>query len=285
MCVSKLQRACIRRILSVRNLDQDVVNLFTGFLLSPEQEIKDPNGNVVKSNLQTAYHTIAGIEVDINKVELNLEPWVKYFGQVDELNRYKQYVSDPDFVAATGLADGVDLSGKYTYERVYLWAALGYQDVTYTSIDSRGEKQTYPTPFDTRFNANLLAAYTLGKKKDWDVSARFNIHAPFPFTQTQGYYENVPMATNGIATNPLTTNGNIGLLYADQINGGRLSWYHRLDISVKRHIPLTKKMTLDATFAVTNVYDRQNIFYVNRITNVEVYHLPIFPSINLTLNF
>ena len=272
-----------QNIISTKS-DQDIVNLFTGFLLSPGETINDPHGNAVKSNLQTAYHAVGGIEVDVNsKVELNLEPWVKYFGQVDELNRNKLVETNPDFVAATGLADGIDLSAKYSHQRIYLWGALGYQDVTYTSIDSKGNIQTYPTPFDTRFNANLVAAYTLGEKKNWDVSGRFNIHAPFPFTQTQGFYENIGMTS--LAGNPMTQNGNLGVLYANQINGGRLSWYHRLDVSVKRRFKLTKKSNLDATFAITNVYDRQNIFYVDRITNVKVYQLPFFPSINLTWTF
>ncbi len=272
-----------QNIISTKS-DQDIVNLFTGFLLSPGETIYDPHGDAVKSNLQTAYHAVGGIEVDVNnKVELNLEPWVKYFGQVDELNRNKVVETNPDFVAATGLADGVDLSAKYSHQRIYLWAALGYQNVNYTSTDSKGKIQTYPTPFDTRFNANLVASYTMGEKKNWDVSGRFNIHAPFPFTQTQGFYENIGMTS--LAGNPMTQNGNLGVLYANQINGGRLSWYHRLDVSVKRHFKLTKKSSLDATFAITNVYDRQNIFYVDRITNVKVYQLPFFPSINLTWTF
>ncbi len=262
--------------------DQDIVNLFTGFLLSPDESIQDPDKKYVKSNLQTAYHLVGGIEVDIQRFEFNLEPWVKYFGQVDELNRNKQFVNDPNFVAATGLANGVDLSGKYSYRRVYLWAAMGYQNVNYTGIDSKGQKQTYATPFDTRFNANAVASYTAGKKKNWDISARFNIHAPFPFTQTQGFYENVPMTLTG---NSLPTNGTIGIKYADEINGGRLSWYHRLDVSVKKKFKLTNKSNLESTFAVTNVYDRNNIFYVNRVTNAKIYQLPIFPSLNLTWNF
>ena len=271
-----------QNIISTKS-DQDIVNLFTGFLLSPGETINDPHGNAVKSNLQTAYHAVGGIEVDVDKVEFNLEPWVKYFGQVDELNRNKLVETNPDFVAATGLADGVDLSAKYSHQRVYLWGAVGYQDVTYTSTDSKGNIQTYPTPFDTRFNANVVASYTLGEKKNWDVSGRFNIHAPFPFTQTQGFYENIGMTS--LSGNPMTQNGNLGVLYANQINGGRLSWYHRLDVSVKRHFKLNKKSAIDATFAITNVYDRQNIFFVDRITNVKVYQLPFFPSLNLTWTF
>ena len=273
-----------QNIISTKS-DQDIVNLFTGFLLAPDQQISNSNGKIVPSALQTAFHAVGGVEVDIKRVELNLEPWLKDFSQVDELNRNKLVVSDPDFVAASGLANGIDLSAKYSYGRVYLWCAMGYQNVNYTSIDSKGNIQTYPTPFDTRFNSNVVAAYTLGKKKDWDVSARFNIHAPFPFTQTQGFYENVNPAANGLTTNVLQQNGNLGLIYADKINGGRLSWYHRLDLSLKKKFITSKKNSIDATFALTNVYDRQNVFYVDRFTNVIVYQLPIFPSINVTWNF
>ncbi|MES2702647.1 MAG: carboxypeptidase-like regulatory domain-containing protein [Bacteroidota bacterium] len=270
-----------QNIISTKS-DQDIVNLFTAFLLSPDQQITDPDGNVVKSNIQTAYHTVAGIEVDIDRVEVNLEPWIKYFGQVNELNRNKKQTSDPDFVASTGIAYGADLSGKYNYERYYLWAAVGYQMVNYTSIDATGQKQTYPTPFDTRFNTNLVASYSFGAKKDLDLSFRWNMHAPFPFTQTQGFYENIGM---NLTSNTNVQNGSIGVKYADDINGGRLSYYHRLDISVKKRFVLTKKSNLDATVAVTNAYNRNNIFYVDRLTNTYVYQLPLFPSINLTWSF
>ncbi len=265
--------------------DRDIVNLFTGFLLSPDQQIKDANGQPVKTNLQTAYHAVCGLEVDVKNVEFNLEPWIKYFGQIDEFNRNKLYSNDPDFVAASGKAYGVDLSGKYSYDRIYLWGAIGSQIVEYTSLGPNNVIQTYPTPFDTRLNVNLVAAYTAGKNKNWDISTRFNMRSPFPFTQTQGFYENLNMTGNGLATNYLQQNGTLNVLYADQINGGRLSYYHRLDFSVRKKFTFTKKTNLDATFAITNVYNRQNIFYIDRITNVKIYQLPLFPSINLTLNF
>lgn len=265
--------------------DRDIVNLFTGFLLSPDEQIKNADGQDVKSNLQTAFHAVTGIEVDVDRVEFNLEPWVKVFGQIDEMNRDKQKAGDANFVAANGRAYGVDLSAKYSYQRFYIWGAVGYQKVTYTSIGPDGEKQTYPTPFDTRMNANGLVSYSAGKKKDWELSARFNIHSPFPFTQTQGFYEQVNFAGGGLASNPLSQNGGLGVLYANEINGGRLSWYHRLDLSVKKHFIFKNKSGLDATIAVTNAYDRSNIFYVNRITNGRTYQLPLFPSANVTWNF
>lgn len=265
--------------------DIDIVNLFTGFLLSPDQRIYNANGEPVKSNLQRAYHAVAGVETDINRVELNVEPWFKYFAQISELNRFKKVAADPDFVASSGVAYGLDVSAKYSKDRVYLWAAAGYQVVNYTGIDAKGQKQTYPAPFDTRFNSNLVASYTAGQKKDWELGARFNLRSPFPFTQTQGFYENLNPVANGIGTNVITQNGTIGLQYADEINGGRLSWFHRLDISAKKKFTISERSTVDATLAITNAYNRNNIFYVDRFSNTKKYQLPLFPSLNLTWNF
>jgi hypothetical protein len=179
----------------------------------------------------------------------------------------------------------VDVSAKYSHNRVYLWVAMGYQKVVYTGIDAKGNKQSYPPPFDTRFNSNLVASYTAGKKKDWEISTRFNLRAPFPFTQTQGYYETVNPTSNGLATNPALANGTVGVLYSDIINGGRLSYFHRLDISAKKTFMLNERSKLEATAALTNAYNRQNIFYVDRLTNEKKYQLPLFPSVNLTWSF
>jgi CarboxypepD_reg-like domain/TonB-dependent Receptor Plug Domain len=271
-----------QNVISTKN-DQDIVNLFTGFLLS-NQQIANVHGGIASSDLQTAYHGVGGVEFDVKRFEFNVEPWVKYFGQINEINHFVQSTTDPAFIAATGLADGVDFSAKYSKDRIFFWCALGYQNVNYTALDATGHEQTYPAPFDTRFNANVVSSYDAGKKKEWEFSARFNIHAPFPFTQTQGFYESQSNLSLS-SPNPTVQNGSLGLLYANQINGGRLSWYHRLDISVKRRMKVSKKSSVDATFAITNVYDRANVFYVDRYTNVIVDQLPIFPSLNITWNF
>lgn len=274
-----------QNIISTKS-DRDVVNLFTGFVLSPDVEIKNTSGERVPNNLQTAYHALGGIEVDVKAVEFNLEPWYKKFTQIIELNRDKLFPSDPDFQAGYANAKGLDLSARYNQNRVYLWGVVSYQNVTYTTIDAKGLKQTYPPPFDARWNINLLASYTAGKKKDWEFSTRFNVRSAFPFTQTQGYYENLNMAPGGhIDQDPVTQNGQIAILYADAINGGRLSWYHRLDISARKRFIFTQYSNLETTLSISNVYDRNNIFYVDRIANTRVYQLPVFPSLNVTWNF
>lgn len=273
-----------QNIISTKS-DRDIVNLFTGFILSPDERIKDTKGQVVNSNLQTAYHVLGGIEVDVNKVEFNLEPWMKSFTRLIEFNRNKINVGDPNFQAGTGIAQGIDLSARYNQNRLYLWGVVSYQKIDYTSIDQTGAEQTYPPPFDRRFNLNLLGAYTAGKKKDWEFSARLNVGSPFPFTQTQGFYENLNMLEGGVNSPIYTQNGDLGLLYATDINGGRLSWYHRLDLSARKRFILSDNSNIEATFSLSNAYNRNNIFYVDRVANVRVYQLPIFPGLNVTWNF
>jgi hypothetical protein len=275
--------------------DRDIVNFFTGFLLSPDQTIQDENGETVKTNLQTAVHVLGGIEFDIAGVELNLEPWYKKFTRTIELNRTKQKATDPDYQAGTGEAYGIDLAAKYSKNRFYFWGVVSYQNVTNTYRVSSGErdannneiltKQTFPTPFDRRLNINLLGSYTLGKKKSVEISLRYNFGSPFPFTQTQGFYESVNMTSGGIGGNYPTQNGQIGLLYSNDINGGRLSNYHRVDFSAKKRFKLSTFSNLEASLNITNVANRNNIFYVDRVENARVYQLPFFPSVNATWNF
>lgn len=89
--------------------DKDVVNLFNGFLTGPDQELRDLNGDVSINNLQRASHLVGGIETDINKnLEITVESYYKNFGQLINLNRNKQYSTDPDFQIETGKAYGID---------------------------------------------------------------------------------------------------------------------------------------------------------------------------------
>lgn len=293
-----------QNILSTKS-DRDIVNFFNGFVLSPDQAIPNTDNERVASNLQRAYHGLFGIEVDIKNVELNLEPWYKNFYQNIELSRIKVNVQDPDFTSGSGQAYGIDLSARYSVKRVYLWGVVSYQQITYKTLVLDGNKvttvrnlstgetglvgvtevATYPPPFDRRWNINLLGSYTAGKKRDWEISARFNMGSPFPFTQTQGFYEENNLQQNGIATNYLQQNGQIGIIYANDINGGRLSYYHRLDLSVRKRFDISKYSNFETTLSLTNVYDRNNIFYIERLDNTRVFQLPLFPSLNATWNF
>ena len=85
------------------NSDRDVVNLFYGFLSSPDnlqEDFTEEDGTTrkIKDPLQRANHYLAGFEVDItNEITLNLEGYLKDFRQVTNLNRDKLFEDSPDF--------------------------------------------------------------------------------------------------------------------------------------------------------------------------------------------
>jgi hypothetical protein len=88
----------------------------------------------------------------------------------------------------------------------------------------------------------------------------------------------------GVNSDYTTENGSLGLIYGD-LFGGRLPYYHRLDIDAKYNLYLSQYSKLVFDFSIINVYDRQNVFYVDLITDEIVYQLPIMPSFAITYYF
>jgi len=267
-----------QNLISARS-DKDVVNLFYGFLSGPEDLPEEFDGKTVKDKLQKSQHLIIGWEQDITRhLTMNLEAYYKNFSQLTNLNRNKIYNEEKDFIIEKGYADGIDFSLKYDYNRLYLWGAYSF-----AFVERYDGKIWYYPHYDRRHNLNLLASYTLGQKMQWEVSVRWNFGTGFPFTQSQGYFEKVRF-NGGINSNYLTENGELGIQYAD-LNKGRLPTYHRMDFNVKRKFFLSENSVLEANLGVTNLYDRNNVFYVNRIANTVVYQLPFMPSLGLNLTF
>jgi hypothetical protein len=258
--------------------DRDVVNLFTGFLSGPDDDLYTIDGEEAKSKLQRSTHAIAGIEFDpTDYIEVNVEPYIKYFNQLIEINRNKTTLRDPDFATETGQAYGIDFSLKYERKAVYIWMAysLGF-------IERNDGEQVYPPHYDRRHNMNLVATYSV--KKLWEFSARWNLGSGFPFTQTAGFYESVDFL-DGISTDYTSTNGTLGIIYDEDLNGGRLPYYHRLDLAVKRSIYFVNKNKIEINAGVTNVYNRENIFYFDRVRYERINQLPILPSLAVSYAF
>lgn len=270
-----------QNLLSTVN-ERDIVNLFVGFLSGPEETVYKAGSTTerVDHRLQKSMHGVAGFEVDItNNFEVNVEGYYKDFTQLLTLNRNKLLAQDPNYVVETGEAYGIDFSMKWEAKRFYVWGAYSLGVVN--RFDGF---QEYPPVFDRRHNLNLVTTYQAGKKKEWEFGARWNLGSGFPFTQTQGFYTNFNF-NNGIGTDVLGGNGDLGILYSDVRNGGRLPYYHRLDLSAKRMIEFSKFVKMEITASITNAYDRANIFYFDRVRFDRVNQLPILPSLSMTMQF
>jgi hypothetical protein len=261
--------------------EKDIVNLFVGFLSGPEEQFFQPGTTQeVTTRLQKATHAIGGFEIDVNKhLELNIEGYYKNFTTLIDINRLKSKFTDPNYVSETGKATGIDMTAKYENKGLYLWATFSHAYVNrYDGV------QEYPTNFDRRNNINLLGSYAFGSNRSWEFAARWNFGSGFPFTLTQGFYSNFTLK-DGVSTDVLKGNADLGVIYATKRNGGRLPDYHRLDISLKKMITFTKTVKMEVVASATNSYDRQNIFYFDRIRYSRVNQLPILPSLAATVHF
>jgi len=259
--------------------DRDVVNLFYGFLSSPANLPLDENGEEYKGQIQLARHFILGGEYDINlKMDLQIEGYIKDFTQLTNINRSMTSNYDNEYVVERGLAKGVDFLLKYKGKRLYIWTAYSLGMVKRTERENE-----YFPHFDRRHNVNLVSSYKFGNKNSWKADARWNLGSGFPFTQTEGFYENLTFS-DGINSTYTSTNGDLGVVYGD-LNEGRLPYYHRLDISLSKTIEFSKTTILEMTVSVTNAYNRENIFYFDRIEHERVNQLPLLPSGGISLRF
>ena len=259
--------------------DRDVVNLFYGFLTAPDDIPDEFLGVEVVNGLQKANHLIIGLEYDISEnIDFNIEGYAKEFTQLTNSNKDKTTASETNFIIEEGLAKGLDFVLKYSDTKFYFWAVYSLGHITRTD-----ENLTYHPHFDRRHNINLVSTYKFGYQNSWSLDARWNLGSGFPFTQTQGFYPLLNFE-DGINSNYLTENGELGILYAD-INQGRLPYYHRLDIALKKEYKLSKNSTFNWNLGVTNAYNRENIFYFNRIKYERVNQLPLMPSFGMSLTF
>ncbi|MEY4927933.1 MAG: hypothetical protein RI894_2369, partial [Bacteroidota bacterium] len=259
--------------------ERDIVNLFVGFLSSPEDVAVSGTRVKGSSLLQKSWHAITGLEYDVtNDFTINVEPYYKWYPQLITLNRNKRFVSDSEFQTETGDAYGIDFSFKYTKRHWNVTTNYSYAFVT--RFDGT---QTYPTSFDRRHNMNIFGNYTFGKSHSWEAGVRWNFGTGFPFTLTKGFYDNISLGD--IADNPATANGDIGIIYDEVRNGGRLPSYHRLDLSLKKSFSFGKYAALDITASVTNAYNRNNIFYFDRVRYTRVDQLPLLPSLAMQFRF
>ena len=283
--------------------DRDVVNLFYGFINSPAKEDISQNYLNYKSQLQTvsssvqkATHIVGGFEFDFLKYfELNVEVYQKFFNQIINVNRDKVFDDNaansyrPDenkknFIIEQGRARGFDVVLKYDRKKFYFWAvySLTFND-RWAGNNNTGVVLNYPPTFDRRHNINLVSSYTFGKKKNFEFNIRWNMGTGFPFTQTQGFINQLN-PQGSINYNFNTANGNLNYL-PSTLNGGRLPDYHRLDIGIKYKYRWSERTIFEINAGATNIYNRQNIFYVDRFTFKRINQLPIMPNVNMSFTF
>jgi len=208
---------------------------------------------------------------------------------VTNLNRNKLFNDTPefadepdelknDYIVETGKAYGADLQMKYEKGQTFVWFVYSY-----TYVDRFDGIQTYNPVWDRRHNLNAVISQSFGKFDSWKVNIRWNYGSGFPYTQTQGFYGGVPF-DGDINTNVTTSNASLQTIFGP-INNGRLPDYHRLDIGITKDWRFDENKTLQLDLSLTNTYDRENIFYFDRVRYERVNQLPFLPSAGISFKF
>jgi hypothetical protein len=269
--------------------DRDVIALFQGFISSPDQVYSknestssNPNNKPIKSPIQKSVHLVAGIEYDINDdFEITLEPYIKQFNDFVNVNRNQTFPVQPLFITESSLAKGIDFIFKYEREPIFIQASYSI-----AKVDRKFDTLVYAPVFDRRHNVNLVCGYNFGKKKDWEFNVRWNLGSGFPFTQTVAFYENQDLARD-LNQNINSQNGSLGIYYGreDEFNRGRQPYYHRLDVSISKKWDFANGSKLEALASIVNSYNRENVFYFDRVLYQRINQLPILPALGVNYQF
>jgi hypothetical protein len=171
-----------------------------------------------------------------------------------------------------GYSYGVELMFKYRSS----W--LGY---SYSVTRYRFDGEWFYPLNDSRHNVNI--AFVLPFKKGWEFTAAWVYGSGFPYTGLAGWQQYVDPD---------------GIKYWFAILGqrgmNRYPAYHRLDVGVKKHLKLFKRLNGSVYVQVLNVYARHNVLdyyfgmnYNSGVTYKEpIYMLPLpVPSIGFKVEF
>jgi len=274
--------------LSAVNSENDVLNIFQGYYTGVDFAQTFFLGKEVPNFVQKAWHAVGGIAwLSDNNIKFTAEAYLKDFYRLLEYNRNKIYDDTETysdiieyfkkyFIIESGLAYGFDLLIDWQYKWFALWS--GY---SFSKTNRRDEFTTFYPNFDRRHNLNLSASASF--KNKLDIKVRWNLSSGLPFTQSLGYYHELELMSSGLMLDPDET-GKLVPLFSSY-NEGRLPWYHRLDISMSKSWTIYKDVEMELNAGVLNVYNRRNVFFLDRMTQERIDQMPILPTVGIKISF
>ena len=266
--------------------DKDIVNFFYGFLSSPTNLQKSYLGREINDRTQKSRHLILGIETTpLNSINISSEIYLIDYYQLINVNRNRYYQDNDDnstrpeylkkeFIIEEGVSYGADFQLNYNHRKTQIWLVYSLSK----SI-RQDEVMSYIPHYDRRHSFNILFNRSFGRKDSWEFSSKWNFGTGLPFTQTEGYYEEIDPYEAKLVYQVSKLNGELGILLAEY-NQGRLPNYHRLDINLKKRLSFSWG-TIQVVASIINVYNRKNLFYIDRITREIAYQLPVLPTIGI----
>ncbi len=189
-----------------------------------------------------------------NRVETSVQGFYKDFDNLVEYRDGADLFLNPnletELVSGTGEAYGIELYLKKSRGRLYGWLSYTFSR-SLRRVESAFENERinggrfFPSNFDSPHILNAIANYRIGKNVV--TSAIFSYSTGRPFTLPQGKFlydgQDLP--------------------FFNERNNIRGPDLHRLDLSIQFSFPSKSKLwSGDWTFAIYNVYGRNNAFSV-----------------------
>ncbi len=252
----------------------DIDNVRLGYVSGPDRLLDNDH------NLQKAWHLSGGVEWEMTPTLLfDTEVFWKHYDQLIDINSEKRSLGDSDFSLGSGNSMGAisSLSWRNSDQKIelnYSWGLNKRMDL----------HQTFSAPFDRRHQANVMGLQKLGKNQSWSLIVRWNYGSGLPFTRTRGFYGKFDF-DEGLISDILKKNPDLGIVYEAEKNKGRLPVYHRLDVTVQKTLDFGKNLTGKINASVINIYNRKNLFYFDRVNFVRVDQLPVMPSLGFRLEW
>jgi hypothetical protein len=173
-----------------------------------------------------------------------------YFKDLKNQLEYREgYVAGPsnkdieyEFVVGNGKAYGLELFLRKNFGSLQGWIGytLSYANRKFPELN---EGKTFPARFDRRHDVSVVASYEMNK--NWIFGGTFVYASGQPLT---------------IPVRRYVIEGVVTYQYGDR-NGFRMEAIHRMDLSATYQKETDKRLKSSWTFAIYNVYARQNPFF------------------------
>lgn len=244
--------------------ETEIISLFEPWVIAP-----------ASVGSAKSVHYIGGIEYDVSeKTSLKIETYYKFVHDYPTLNNYKFEETDPDLISGLLESSGVEFQLLSSIEQLKISSTYTFSR-SYKTVNN----WIYYPKYDSRHNFNINLSYEF--PGDLIASLYWTFNSALPFTQSRGYYDKL-FFDDLYAENPIYESyGPFAVL--DDINLGRLTNYHRMDLSISKKFRIYF-ITCEADISAMNVYSRKNIFYFKRDTGEKVYMLPFLLTATLKVS-
>ena len=261
---------------------RDAASVFTVWTNVPRE--RDSVEDSREGRVQQAIHFITGYQAQVLPwLEVSAEAYYKRLQNlfIAEWTAYPRFTTN--LQPAKGRAYGFDLRAESRRGAFYGYINYGYSNTRYTALQEAiplwygTQGLGFRPPHDRRHQLNVLLSTSLGQ---FDASLRWDFGSGLPFSQAIGFdgfalIDDIEKASE--------IEGFRRVIYEEPFNA-LLPTYHRLDFSIDRTFGLRSgEVTIQAS--IINVYDRNNLFFLDIFTLERTDQLPFIPSLGFKMDF